>query len=93
VTKIYPRDAKGRFPVDAFYSTGTVNIKAQWVTQPGFIEPSGGVAMGTLVLEYGTQTIAFRFLDGGLELVGRHERTARDVQRYGLFTREPATGP
>lgn len=89
VTKIYPPDEKGRFPVDAFYSAGTVNILAQWVAQPGFIEPSGGVAKGTLVLTHGRRTIAFRFLEGGTELEGRYEATARDVQRYGLFTREP----
>jgi hypothetical protein len=89
VTKIYPRDEKGRFPVEAFYSAGSVNILAQWVAQPGFIEPSGGVAKGTLVLAHGSQTIAFRFLAGGTELEGRYERSAREIQRYGLFTREP----
>ena len=94
VTKIYPPDAKGRFRVDAFYAAGSVNIPSiqnemGMVAQPGFIEPSGGVAKGTLVLTHGRRTIAFRFLEGGTELEGRYEATARDVQRYGLFTREP----
>ncbi|MBI3637168.1 MAG: hypothetical protein HY216_13320 [Candidatus Rokubacteria bacterium] len=92
VTKIYPKDRKGRWPVDAIYAWGSVNIHSVWVEQPGFVFPRGSISEHgkhedhTLTLEYNKLTLFFRFIDAD-QLEGRVARDFRTQFHYGTFDR------
>lgn len=93
VMQIHPRDRLGRYPVDAIYSWGSINIKSVWVAQPGFVFPTGsigdieGVGRTQLVLERDRMTLAFHFT-GAQELEGRWN-LFHSPFHYGTFHRLP----
>lgn len=84
VLQIHPMNNKGQYPVDALYTWSSVNIKSIWTAQPGFIEPTGVIKNGALVLTYRDLTLEYRLLESSQELEAKHS-TFRSIQRYGTF--------